>query len=163
MRNHQRRQRPSGPLTRFGRTALPGRALDYLSFYRLARRCLEEIARAVDAAVVKTDPPLLLIMLAPTARRRGVRLVHWLQAIYPETAAVLGVPLIRGSVAAFLTALRNRILREAQATVVPGELMARRVEALGVAPAQVQVIANWCDDETIRPLAAANNPLREAW
>jgi colanic acid biosynthesis glycosyl transferase WcaI len=112
---------------------------------------------------VKTDPPLLSIMLAPAARRRGARPVTGLQDIYPETAAVLGVPLIRGPVAAFLAALRNRTLREAQATVVPGELMARRVEALGVAPARVQVIANWCDDETIRPLAQPNNPLREVW
>jgi colanic acid biosynthesis glycosyl transferase WcaI len=149
--------------TRFGRAALPGRALDYLSFYRSARSCLEEIARGGDTVVVKTDPPLLSIMLAPAARRRGARLVTGLQDIYPETAAVLGVPLIRGPVAAFLAALRNRTLREAQATVVPGELMARRVEALGVAPARVQVIANWCDDETIRPLAQPNNPLREVW
>ena len=54
-------------------------------------------------------------------------------------------------------------MREAQATVVPGELMARRVETLGVTPAQVHVIANWCDDETIRPLAQTNNSLRKAW
>ena len=87
--------------TRFGRAALPGRALDYLSFYRSARSRLDEIARAGDTVVAKTDPPLLSIMLAPTARRRGARLVNWLQDIYPETAAVLGVPLIRGSVAAF--------------------------------------------------------------
>ena len=149
--------------TRFGRAALPGRALDYLSFYRSARSRLDEIARAGDTVVAKTDPPLLSIMLAPTARRRGARLVNWLQDIYPETAAVLGVPLIRGSIAAFLAALRDRTLREAQATVVPGELMARRVEALGVTPAQVHVIANWCDDETIRPLAQTNNSLRKAW
>jgi hypothetical protein len=64
--------------TRFGHTdALPGRALDYLSFYWSARSCLEEIARAVDAAVVKTDPPLLSIMLAPTARRRGARSIGY--------------------------------------------------------------------------------------
>jgi len=87
--------------TRFGRAALPGRALDYLSFYRSARSRLDEIARAGDTVVAKTDPPLLSIMLAPTARRRGARLVNRLQDIYPEIAAVLGVPLIRGSVAAF--------------------------------------------------------------
>ena len=41
--------------------------------------------------------------------------------------------------------------------------MARRVETLGVTPAQFHVIANWCDDETIRPLAQTNNSLRKAW
>ena len=64
--------------------------------------------------------------LAPIAPRRHARLVNWLQDIYPETAAVLGVPLVRGPIAAALSALRNRTLRQAQATIVAGELMARR-------------------------------------
>jgi colanic acid biosynthesis glycosyl transferase WcaI len=41
--------------------------------------------------------------------------------------------------------------------------MARHVEAFGVAPGRIHVIANWCDDETIRPIAPADNPLRERW
>jgi glycosyltransferase involved in cell wall biosynthesis len=32
-----------------------------------------------------------------------------------------------------------------------------------VPAARVHVIANWCDDETIRPAAGTDNPLREAW
>jgi glycosyltransferase involved in cell wall biosynthesis len=149
--------------TRFGRTALLGRAFDYLSFYRSAQRCLGELARAGDTLIAKTDPPLLSVAVAPIARRRRARLVNWLQDIYPETAAVLGVPLIRGPVAGTLAALRNRSLRDAEATVAVGELMARRIKALGVPPARVHVIANWCDDEAIRPLEPANNPLRDAW
>jgi colanic acid biosynthesis glycosyl transferase WcaI len=149
--------------TRFGRTALIGRAFDYLSFYRSARQCLAEIARPGDIVIAKTDPPLLSVAIAPTARRRRARLVNWLQDIYPETAAVVGVPLIRGPIAEALAALRNRSLRNAEATVVAGELMAHRIKALGVPPARVHVVANWCDDEAIRPLEPANNPLREAW
>jgi colanic acid biosynthesis glycosyl transferase WcaI len=149
--------------TRFGRTALPGRALDYLSFYQSVRRRLGAIARAGDIVVAKTDPPLLSVVIAAATRRRGTRLVNWLQDIYPETATVLGVPLIRGPVGAALRALRNRALRGADATVVVGELMARQIEALGVTAARVHVIANWCDDATIRPVALTDNPLREAW
>ncbi len=149
--------------TRFGRTALPGRALDYLSFYQSVRRRLGAIARAGDIVVAKTDPPLLSVVIAAATRRRGTRLVNWLQDIYPETATVLGVPLIRGPVSAALRALRNRALRGADATVVVGELMARQIEALGVTAARVHVIANWCDDATIRPVALTDNPLREAW
>jgi glycosyltransferase involved in cell wall biosynthesis len=149
--------------TRFGRAALPGRALDYLSFYRSVRRRLDKIVRGGDIVIAKTDPPLLSVVLAAIARRRGARLVNWLQDIYPETATVLGVPLIRGPVGAALRALRNRALRGADATVVVGELMARQIEALGVTAARVHVIANWCDDATIRPVAITDNPLREAW
>jgi colanic acid biosynthesis glycosyl transferase WcaI len=149
--------------TRFGRLALPGRAFDYLSFYQSVRRHLGAVARAGDIVIAKTDPPLLSVVIAATARRRGTRLVNWLQDIYPETATVLGVPLIRGPVGATLGALRNRTLRRADANVVVGELMARQIETLGVTAARVHVIANWCDEATIRPIAPADNPLHEAW
>ena len=149
--------------TRFGRGALSGRALDYLSFYRSVRCRLRKIARAGDIVVAKTDPPLLSVALASVARHRRARLVNWLQDIYPETASILGVPLLRGPAASALATLRNRRLREADATVVVGELMARRIKQLGAVPARVHVIANWCDDETIRPAAGIDNPLREAW
>jgi glycosyltransferase involved in cell wall biosynthesis len=71
--------------------------------------------------------------------------------------------LVLGPVAAVLAALRNRSLRRAEAIVVVGELMAHRVEAFGIAPARVHVIPNWCDDETIKPLAEGDNPLRKSW
>jgi colanic acid biosynthesis glycosyl transferase WcaI len=149
--------------TRFGRAALSGRALDYLSFYRSVRGRLREIARAGDIVVAKTDPPLLSVALAPIARHRRAHLVNWLQDIYPETARVLGVPLLRGPVASALATLRNRSLRQADANVVVGELMARHIKEVGAVPARVHVIANWCDDETIRPVVEKDNPLREQW
>ena len=149
--------------TQFGRGALPGRSIDYLSFYRSVRRRLAELARHGDVVITKTDPPLLSVIAMPVVRRRGARLVNWLQDVYPETAVVLGVPLIRGPLAAGLAAMRNRSLRQADATVVVGELMARKVEALGAQAAQIHVIANWCNDEEIRPIALDENPLRGAW
>jgi colanic acid biosynthesis glycosyl transferase WcaI len=97
------------------------------------------------------------------ARRNGARLVNWLQDIYPETAVELGVPFMRGPLAASLTALRNRSLRQADATVVVGDLMARKVESLGAPSARVHVIPNWCHDEVIRPVAQSENPLLQRW
>jgi glycosyltransferase involved in cell wall biosynthesis len=41
--------------------------------------------------------------------------------------------------------------------------MARHVKELGAVPGRVHIITNWCDDKTIRPLAAKCNPLREEW
>jgi glycosyltransferase involved in cell wall biosynthesis len=139
--------------SRFGRAALSGRALDYLSFYRSVRRQLDIVARPGDMVIAKTDPPLLSLVLESTARNRGTYLVNWLQDIYPETAAVLSVPLIRGPALALLRGLRNRSLRKTDATVVVGDLMAQRIKEFGVPAARVHVIANWCDDETIRPAA----------
>src|SRR6516225_10080845 len=149
--------------TGFGRGKLIGRSIDYLSFYRSMWRSLVALAQKGDIVVAKTDPPLTSIIAMAAARRNGARLVNWLQDIYPETAVELGVPLMRGPVAASLTALRNRSLRQAEATVVVGELMARKVEALGTPPSRIHVIPNWCNDKLIRPVAHSENPLRQVW
>src|SRR3984893_1952841 len=147
--------------TAFGRTALIGRSIDYISFYRSVRRCLDELVRPGDIVIAKTDPPLMSVVAKPVARRNGARLVNWLQDIYPETAVELGVPFMRGPVAASLAALRNATLRVAAATVVVGDLMGRKVEALGAPAERIHVIPNWCNDEDI--VAAADNPLRRQW
>jgi glycosyltransferase involved in cell wall biosynthesis len=149
--------------TGFGRSGLLGRLVDYLSFYRSVRQCLNQIAESGDAIVAKTDPPLLSVVAMAPARRHGARLINWLQDIYPETAVELNVPLMRGPVAAILAGLRNRSLRQAEATVVVGSLMGQKVRAYGAAAAGIHVIPNWCDDEAIKPVAQADNPLRQAW
>jgi colanic acid biosynthesis glycosyl transferase WcaI len=149
--------------TQFGRSALLGRAIDYVSFYRSVRRRLAELARHGDTVIAKTDPPLLSVVAMPPVHRNGARLINWLQDIYPETATVLGVPLMRGPVATSLAALRNRTLRHAEATVVVGDLMARRVASLGAPAASIHVIANWCNDQDIRPITPDENPLRREW
>lgn len=149
--------------TRFGRGSLLGRSFDYLSFYRSARHKLAALAGRGDIVIVKTDPPLLSVTVLGPVQRKGALLVNWLQDIYPETATAIGVPLIRGPVVQGLASLRNRSLRRAEATVVLGELMARRVADLGAPLDRIHVIANWCDDEDIRPLAGDENPLRRQW
>jgi colanic acid biosynthesis glycosyl transferase WcaI len=149
--------------TGFGRAALLGRSIDYVSFYRSVRRCLVELVRPGDIVIAKTDPPLMSVVARPVARRGGARLVNWLQDIYPETAVELGVPFMRGPVAASLAALRNATLREAAATVVVGDLMARKVKTLGAPAERIHVIANWCNDEDIGLVASADNPLRQQW
>jgi glycosyltransferase involved in cell wall biosynthesis len=151
------------PSTRFGRGALAGRAIDYLSFFRSVRLRLLEIASAGDIVIAKTDPPLTSVVALEATQRRSARLVNWLQDIYPETAVKLGVPLMRGPLAAGLAALRDRSLRRAVATVVVGDLMGRKAAALGAAPEAIHVIPNWCDDEAIKPIPQGENPLRRAW
>src|ERR1700694_2231566 len=75
--------------TQFGRSALVGRGVDYLSFYASAWRHLRNTIRRNDILVAMTDPPLLSIIAMQIAKRRGVHLVNWLQDIYPEVAVQL--------------------------------------------------------------------------
>ena len=149
--------------THLGRSGLLSRSVDYLSFYISAWRFLIAAADQDDILVTMTDPPLLSILGMQIARRRGVRIINWLQDIYPEVASELGVPLIRGPVSTLLGYARDASLRTAYANVVVGNRMAEKVSQLGVASERIEVIPNWCDDETIVPVDAASNPLRAQW
>lgn len=151
------------PTTRFGRSRLWGRALDYLSFYRETHRTLHRLLRPGDIVVAKTDPPLLSVFVSRAARRRGADLINWLQDLYPEVAVALDVPFVKGPVAQALAATRDRSLRAAVANVVLEHAMAKRVITRGVADETVHIIPNWCDDAAIAPIAPADNPLRDAW
>lgn len=149
--------------SRFGRSSLPGRAMDYLSFYPTMALALWRLARRGDVVVAKTDPPLLSVIAAPVAVLRGARLVNWLQDLYPEVAVALGMGAVRGPVGALARALRNASLRAARVNVAIGETMAARLANQGVVPERITVIPNWSDDVAITPQALDGAGLREAW
>ena len=68
------------------------RAVAYLAYYRGARKAVQRWVRSGDIVVVKTDPPMLSAAVGPGAKRRGAKLVVWLQDIFPETAREYGIP-----------------------------------------------------------------------
>jgi glycosyltransferase involved in cell wall biosynthesis len=151
--------------TRFGRGRLIGRAVDYATFYLSLAWTLMRIPQRGDVIVAKTDPPMLSVVAGPIARLRGAKLVNWLQDLFPEVAEVVGVGprAISGPVYRIMKWMRDRSLQGAQCNVVLGDLMAERVEKLGVAREKIRIIPNWADGEGLRPVAEIDNPLREAW
>jgi glycosyltransferase involved in cell wall biosynthesis len=149
--------------TRYGRSALLGRGIDYLSFYASVWRCALAVASKGDILVAKTDPPLLSALAMQVAKRRDARLVNWLQDLYPEVAIEIGVPLFAGPLGQALTHVRDKSLKAAAANVVVGQRMAERVQARGIARECVHVIHNWTEDDQILPIAPSNNALRREW
>ena len=139
------------------------RALAYLAYYRGARRAAERWVGPNDIVVVKTDPPMLSAAVGPVAKRRGAKLVVWLQDVFPEIAHEYGVPAMGRSMASFIYRARNRSLERADAVVAIGERMAARVSSAVRAPVRLEVIHNWADGEAIHPIAAQANPLRQSW
>jgi colanic acid biosynthesis glycosyl transferase WcaI len=149
--------------TDFGRKSTLGRLADYLSFHIFASLAAFSLTRRGDILVAKTDPPLISIPMAFVARTRGAILVNWLQDLFPEVLeGVMGrkqsPAWLRG-----LKRLRNRSLHRAQANVVLGRIMARRVAHEGIAGASIQIIENWSDGERVRPIVKADNALRSQW
>jgi glycosyltransferase involved in cell wall biosynthesis len=148
--------------SRFGRTRLLGRALDYLTFYTRAAWRLWRLARRDDVIVAKTDPPLISVVGAAVARLRGARLINWLQDVFPEVAAKLGVRMMQSGLGHVVQRLRNASLKSATRNVALGWRMAGHLQEQGIASERITIIHNWAE-EKIRPVAPEENLLRTEW
>ena len=148
--------------TRFGRSGLVGRAIDYLTFYWSAGWTLLRLLRGGDVVIAMTDPPLISVVAAAAARVRGATLVNWIQDLFPEIAVELEVPGAKVA-APLLKRLRDASMRAAARNIVIGEGMAAKLLALGVDRDRLGVIHNWCCSPELRPLPAERVALRGEW
>jgi len=96
--------------SRFGRTHLLLRAVDYLTFYLSAGYKLLSLVSREDVIVAKTDPPLISVVAWLVAKLKGAMLINWLQDLYPEVAMALEVRGM-GLMSGVLCSLRNLSLR----------------------------------------------------
>jgi len=119
--------------TRFGRGFLPGRAIDYATFYASAFFALLRRAGRDTIIVALTDPPLISVVAALAARLRRATLVNWTQDLFPEVAEALGMRALR-----VLGRARDWSLRRATVNVALGDSMAERLP-------NAVVIHNWAD------------------
>jgi len=140
-----------------------GRLLDHVIFYFSGAWHLFWCLRRGDLVVVKTDPPLMSLVVLALVKLRRAAMINWIQDLYPEILS-FAYPRLRGSVwERVLTRLRNSALRGAVHNVVVDQKMADRLIRQGLSASQITVIHNWADGGKIRPFAPAKNPLRRQW
>jgi colanic acid biosynthesis glycosyl transferase WcaI len=130
--------------TRFGRSFLPGRAIDYATFYASAFAALLLRAARGTTIVALTDPPLISVVAALAAVLRSATLINWTQDLFPEVAEALGMRATR-----VLRGIRDWSLRRARLNVALGDSMAARL------PSAV-VIHNWAD-AALHPVATPHD------
>jgi colanic acid biosynthesis glycosyl transferase WcaI len=148
---------------RFGRSKLLGRLLDYLSFYALASCYLWRLSGRGDVVVAGTDPPLFSVCAAFISWLNGMRLINWLQDLFPEIASTLQIKGCGRWVGRGLSAVRDISLRCAEANVVPGGGMASYLRQRGIPEERIWVRHNWSDGTKVQPVAPEANPLRREW
>lgn len=137
--------------------SLVGRLLDYASYLAGAFTAALGGPRP-DLIVAMTDPPVLAALAVIAARMRGAKSVYWVQDVYPDIAAALGV-VPRTSLAYRVSAFIARWAhRRSDAVIVQGPRMAQVLAAAGADPARTRVLANWADARAIQPVAAESNP-----
>lgn len=149
--------------SRFGRQFLPGRAVDYFTFYLSAIPVLLRLIHKGDLVVAMTDPPLISLVAAVVTRLKGGKLVNWIQDLFPEIAQALGVRVMKGWLHQPFRWLRNRSLHAAGLNVVVGQGMAKKLIQEGIPPDRIRFIPNWADGTRIDAIAPPMNPLRQEW
>jgi len=142
--------------TRLPKARLLGRIINLGTYYLLAAIASLKLQRP-DVVVVETDPPLLGLLGALLKARWGSRFVYYCQDLYPDIAeATCGV---RSRTLLWLLDRANRIAyARADAIVVLGQDMRRRVVEKGVAAEKIVVIPNWIDCNKV--VAGSSNPSR---
>ncbi len=149
--------------TSFGRHNLYGRIWDYLTFCLSAAIFLAFALKKGDTVVSMTDPPLFSVIASALGRFRGVRVIHWIQDLFPETAELLKVGVVNNAVSQWVRKLRNWSLRASALNVVICEAMAARLAGEGIGQDKIRVIANWANGAHIQPLPKEKNPLIKEW
>lgn len=144
----------------FGRKNLAGRAFDYFSFYISCFLYLIRHLSKRDLVVVKTDPPLISIVVALAARLRRARHINWLQDLFPEVAESIGVKGIPPWLYRFVSRMRNRSLQTASDNVVIGERMSTYLRSIDETGIRSTVIPNWLIQRDVRPIPPHENRLR---
>jgi colanic acid biosynthesis glycosyl transferase WcaI len=146
--------------TRFGRSRLIGRAIDYASFYISAGFSLIGLLRSGDVLIAKTDPPLISLVASMAAHLRGAALVNWQQDVFPEIASLLGANPLPQWLDSLLRRLRDSSLRRARMNVLISNRMLDYFEQRGLSPSQLRVIENWANANAIAPKSKAASRLR---
>jgi colanic acid biosynthesis glycosyl transferase WcaI len=143
---------------RLGQKNLLKRAADFGRFLLCARRAVARHAHAGDTLVAMTDPPLLGTALAGVAKRKQLRLIHWVQDVFPEVAMAIGH---RFTVLA--RPARDRAWRSAHACVVLGSDMASILRERRVPASQIHISPNWAPEGLHAMPADSASALRARW
>ncbi len=134
--------------TRFGRQRLPGRAVDYLSFYISAAWRALRIPKP-DVCVSLTTPPFISLIGLVLEKLRGTRNVIWVMDVYPEIAVAYRVLPERSLLCRVLARMSRLLYRNADAVISLGEFMAQHLESVGAPSNTIHIVHNWNPVEDI--------------
>ena len=121
------------------------------------------LAQPGDIVVALTDPPMLGTRVAAALAGRGVRVVEWIQDIYPEVVAAHYGAFV-GRLLSGWRRQRDEAWRASAACVTLGADMAAAVTAAGVPAERIALIPNWAPRELhAAPPDSAVAARREQW
>ena len=139
--------------SRFSKASLLGKALNFISY--LGNASLRAMfTRRPDLVVVQTDPPLLCLLGMFLQWWRQVKLVVYMQDLYPDLAIALGkIP--EGKLSRALGRIMFTAYRRADHVVVLSHDMKKVLTRAGIAAEKISCISNWTDTSQVVPARPA--------
>ncbi len=144
-------------LENFGR--LGGRVAGYGQFLAKALLALRSVPRP-DVVVALTTPPLVGVLGLAAKRMFSARLVLWVQDVYPDLLAAMGLAGSSSLVYRGLALFERQLYRAADRTIALDEAMGERLVAAGVSSSRLTVIDHFADIREITPLPRWPSDLR---
>jgi colanic acid biosynthesis glycosyl transferase WcaI len=137
--------------TSFGRGTTAGRLADYATYLLGSIWQLCRLQRQ-DAIVAMSDPPFLVAIAALLGRARRWRVVYWVQDLYPQLAARLGMLRTRGLAFRAMSRMGRRINSRCDLVIALGPRMRDALIEAGSRSDRTIVLHNWADAEAIRSM-----------
>jgi len=149
--------------TRFGRSNLLGRAIDYFSFYMSTFVVLLWLAKKHDLIVVKTDPPIISYVPYVVSKIKKTYLINWIQDLFPEVAS--GLNMIKSDSLSYglMKKIKNISLKSADMNIAIGHKMQDLLVEEGVSKDKTTVIDNWNVNAAPERIARDDNYLIDEW
>lgn len=145
--------------TRFSRSNLALRALNYVTFLLWAAIHLT-LSRRPGIIICMSDPPPLALVSITIGRLRRVPVVAVMQDIHPDLGVVSG-RLTNPLVVSVLRVAQRIVVKRADRLVAIGLRMGERLVEKGAPRERVAVIPNWVDTTKLRPRSRDNSWSRE--
>ena len=147
--------------TSFNRSALSGRAANYVS-YLASSMARSMLVRRPDVVITMTDPPVIGLVGALVSLRYRRPLIHVCHDLYPDIAVVLGT-LQPGPVTAVWSRVNRFVWSRAQLVCAVSRDMKERLVARGVAGERVEVVPTWATPQPADVAGAARLRSQMGW
>jgi glycosyltransferase involved in cell wall biosynthesis len=116
-----------------------------------------------DVIICLSTPPWISLTGLLLKWIKRCKLISWIQDLYPEVAARLGLLREKGWVYKIIEKVSTGILKKAERLVVLSSSMRERLIQKGINPAKVEVVFNWANGRKLFPLLSEKNGFLEKW
>ena len=137
-----------------------GRSVSYVSFLL---GCLWKglRMRKVDLIITMTTPPFLPVVGAILQRIRGKRHLIWVMDLFPEALVDIGIFRAKSPIIRVLHWISDWSYSRADAVILIGECMLRRLVEREIPRQKLFVAENWADGREIFPIARCHEAALE--